>query len=438
MKANLVIPPFILVHILLLKAVECRSLLSVDPPREQLTRTRRDDVDDDYEDYAESTSIDLMSATLSADEMRQYILPASLPMSPESEESIQLTDQSNHAPEYMMELYKQYSSKRLASPESSIVRSFTNINQGEGKLPLFPPICTSATLTAQQSRVHTMIFNITSISLEEVVDLAELRLFTLVEKDRNAYIGVDRKVSVFEVIPANDQPYKLVNSKHIYGRNSNWETFDVTSAVKRWVNDVTSVQILEIRIENVFHSVSFGELDIDARPKTRTEPLLVVFSSEYSKRRLHMKERHEMVTHEMDSFDLMGDLNGTQANQSESNTLQQRFKRKANKKGTVCRRRPLYIQFSDIGWDRWIIAPQGYQAYQCAGKCFFPFSDYLSPTKHSIIQTLLNSKNPKKASRACCVPTKLDSISILYVDEMGVVTFKYTYDGMVVKECGCR
>ncbi|XP_033731896.1 bone morphogenetic protein 10-like [Pecten maximus] len=433
MKTNVVIPPFILVHILLLKAVECRSLLSVDPPRgsEQLARTRRDDVDDDYEEYDDVSYMDIMSTPLSADDMHQFILPASLPLSQETEESIQLPDQSNQAPEYMMELYKQYSSKRLASPESSIVRSFTNINQGE-------ETSGGTSFTERQSRVHTMIFNITSIALDEVIDLAELRLFTLVEKDRNAYIGVDRKVSVFEVIPVNDQPYKLINSKHIYGRNSNWETFDVTSAVKRWVEDISSVQILEIRIENVFHSVSYGEMDIDARPKTRTEPLLVVFSSEYSKTKLHMKERHEMVTHEMDSYDFVGDMNGTHSNQSESNTLQQRYKRRAHKKGTVCRRRPLYIQFSDIDWDRWIIAPQGYQAYQCVGKCYFPFSDYLSPTKHSIIQTLLSSKSPKKASRACCVPTKLDPISILYVDELGIVTFKYKYDGMVVKECGCR
>lgn len=433
MKANVVIPPFILVHILLLKAVvECRSLLSVDPPRgsEQLTRTRRDDIDIEYEDYDDVSYMDIMPKPFIVDDMRQFVLPPSLPLSQESEESIQLPDLSNQAPEYMMELYKQYSSKRLASPESSIVRSFTNINQGDE--------ISGNTFTERQSRVHTMIFNITSISLDEVVDLAELRLFTLVENDRNAYIGVDRKVSVFEVIPVNDQPYKLINSKHIYGRNSNWETFDVTSAVKRWVADINSVQILEIRIENVFHSVSYGEMDIEARPKTRTEPLLVVFSSEYSKSKLHMKERHEMVTHEMDSFDIMGDINGTQTNHTESNILQKRFKRRANKKGTVCRRRSLYIQFSDIDWDRWIIAPQGYQAYQCVGKCYFPFSDYLSPTKHSIIQTLLNSKNPQKANRACCVPTKLDPISILYVDELGVVTFKYKYDGMVVKECGCR
>jgi len=79
-----------------------------------------------------------------------------------------------------------------------------------------------------------------------------------------------------------------------------------------------------------------------------------------------------------------------------------------------------------------------WQAYECTGRCYFPLSDHLTPTKHAIVQTLLNANYPRKAGRACCVPTRLDPISILYVDDQGTVTYKYKYDGMVVAECGCR
>lgn len=51
---------------------------------------------------------------------------------------------------------------------------------------------------------------------------------------------------------------------------------------------------------------------------------------------------------------------------------------------------------------------------------------------------MLNAAYSKKASETCCVPTKLEPISILYVDDQGIVTYKYKYDGMVVAECGCR
>ena len=72
------------------------------------------------------------------------------------------------------------------------------------------------------------------------------------------------------------------------------------------------------------------------------------------------------------------------------------------------------------------------------GKCYVPIGAHLSPTKHAIIQTLVHAAHPKRASRACCVPTKLEPISILYLDENNVITYKYHYDGMVVAECGCR
>ena len=67
-----------------------------------------------------------------------------------------------------------------------------------------------------------------------------------------------------------------------------------------------------------------------------------------------------------------------------------------------------------------------------------PIGAHLSPTKHAIIQTLVHAAYPKYVARACCVPTKLEPISILYLDENNVITYKYHYDEMVVAECGCR
>lgn len=79
-----------------------------------------------------------------------------------------------------------------------------------------------------------------------------------------------------------------------------------------------------------------------------------------------------------------------------------------------------------------------FQAYQCVGKCVYPLSDHLTPTKHAIIQTLLYSIQPTKTQRSCCVPTKLDSISVLYLDSRGILTYRLSYKDMVVAECGCR
>ncbi|XP_054153976.1 uncharacterized protein LOC128952585 isoform X2 [Oppia nitens] len=102
-----------------------------------------------------------------------------------------------------------------------------------------------------------------------------------------------------------------------------------------------------------------------------------------------------------------------------------------------CRRHSLYVDFSDVGWNDWIVAPPGYQAYYCSGECPFPLSDHLNSTNHAIVQTLVNSVNPSAVPKACCIPTELSPISMLYVDEYDKVVLK-NYQDMVVEGCGCR
>lgn len=38
----------------------------------------------------------------------------------------------------------------------------------------------------------------------------------------------------------------------------------------------------------------------------------------------------------------------------------------------VCARRYLRVDFADIGWSEWILAPKAFDAYYCAGACGFP------------------------------------------------------------------
>ncbi|CAM9710171.1 unnamed protein product [Lampetra planeri] len=102
-----------------------------------------------------------------------------------------------------------------------------------------------------------------------------------------------------------------------------------------------------------------------------------------------------------------------------------------------CGRRQLRVNFKELGWDDWIIAPLDYDAYLCEGVCDFPLRSHLEPTNHAIIQTLLNSLEPDATPPSCCVPTKLSPISILYIDAGNNVVYKQ-YEGMVVEACGCR
>lgn len=103
----------------------------------------------------------------------------------------------------------------------------------------------------------------------------------------------------------------------------------------------------------------------------------------------------------------------------------------------VCKRRRLHIQFKDVGWQHWVIAPQGYMANYCHGECPYPLSESLNGTNHAILQTLVHSTDPGQTPQPCCVPIKLSPISMLYYDNNENVVLRH-YDDMVVDECGCR
>ncbi|NXP42155.1 GDF3 factor, partial [Leiothrix lutea] len=103
----------------------------------------------------------------------------------------------------------------------------------------------------------------------------------------------------------------------------------------------------------------------------------------------------------------------------------------------LCKPRRLYISFSDVGWEKWIIAPQGYLANYCRGDCPFPLAAELNSTNHAVLQTMVHSLDPQGTPQPCCVPVRLSPISILYYDNSDNVVLRH-YEDMVVDECGCR
>lgn len=105
-----------------------------------------------------------------------------------------------------------------------------------------------------------------------------------------------------------------------------------------------------------------------------------------------------------------------------------------NKRG--CQMRSLFVSFKDLGWQEWIIAPEGYEAFYCQGECSFPLSNHMNATNHAIVQTLVHLMS-HGVPKPCCAPTKLSGISVLYFDESTNVILK-KFRKMVVKSCGCH
>lgn len=260
-------------------------------------------------------------------------------------------------------------------------------------------------------------------------------------------------------------------TKHIHAKDNSWVSFDLTQVVILWRKSGYTTHRLEVHIQSlgadeegaiqeaIESGKSVAEVDMDRSVEGQHNSVMIVFSDDQTRDPKEDKQQlSQMTEHEngipanmiMTQQPLYGHANinsdrPEQDVQVEPSVLElrsslihdtpSRMRRSASSES--CRRTPLFVDFKDIGWDSWIIHPLGYEAYKCNGVCTTPMTSEVSPTKHAIVQTRLSLRRPERVSAACCVPTKLEPISLLYLDN-GVITLNHEYEGMVVAECGCR
>ncbi|XP_037931830.1 protein screw [Teleopsis dalmanni] len=102
----------------------------------------------------------------------------------------------------------------------------------------------------------------------------------------------------------------------------------------------------------------------------------------------------------------------------------------------TCTKLNFTVDFDQIKLGHWVIAPKKFDAYLCGGECNFPLGSQMNATNHAIVQTLMHLKKPN-LPKPRCVPTVLDSISILhYINEDSFNLSKYPRS--VVRQCGCH
>ncbi|XP_008292816.1 inhibin subunit beta Aa [Stegastes partitus] len=106
----------------------------------------------------------------------------------------------------------------------------------------------------------------------------------------------------------------------------------------------------------------------------------------------------------------------------------------------VCCKRQFYVNFKDIGWNDWIIAPPGYHANYCEGECPSHVASITGSTLsfHSTVIShyRMRGYSPFQNLRSCCVPTRLRAMSMLYYNEEQKI-IKKDIQNMIVEECGC-
>ncbi|XP_062898652.1 growth/differentiation factor 6-A [Mobula hypostoma] len=333
---------------------------------------------------------------------------------------------------FMMTMYRTYSAAEKLGLNASIFRatksantisSFVDQAEDESSHPHF--------------KKQNYLFDVATLSDKEELVGAELRILRKPAEDSGKTPPGLYDIELYSCFTRGSSP-KLLESRRLDMYHSNkraWEVFDVwevfTLPHPAQLCFEIKVTSCKSRFEIDLRQVGLGRF---GRP-LQERAVLVVFTRTRKKENLFSEMKQERKS--SDGSDEGGRLLFKGRRKRRTAFANRHGKRHGKRSKSRCSRKPLHVNFKELGWDDWIIAPLDYEAYHCEGVCDFPLRSHLEPTNHAIIQTLMNSMDPNSTPPSCCVPTKLSPISILYIDAGNNVVYKQ-YEDMVVESCGCR
>ncbi|XP_056129444.1 bone morphogenetic protein 7-like [Lampris incognitus] len=276
-------------------------------------------------------------------------------------------------------------------------------------------------------------FDLSRIPEGEAVTAAEFRIYK--EYVRERFENETFRVSVYQVLqePSNrEADFFLLDQRVVWAAEEGWLVFDLTVTSNHWLVNPDQNLGLHLLLED-----SDGERVnprlvgmVGSNGPQDKQPFMVAFfkATEVRFRNVRSAYGHK-ARHSNRSKPQKSAQDALKAAETATDNLSNA------KQG--CKKHELYVSFRDLGWQDWIIAPEGYAAYYCEGECAFPLNSYMNATNHAIVQTLVHFINPETVPKPCCAPTQLHGISVLYFDDNSNVILK-KYRNMVVKACGCH
>ncbi|KAJ8932966.1 hypothetical protein NQ318_004477 [Aromia moschata] len=186
--------------------------------------------------------------------------------------------------------------------------------------------------------------------------------------------------------------------------NSGWQKIDLTETVRSWLSESGRHEKLRLFVDCSCCSNWRVHLFNADRSDTRSNPnrpFLVIHTDPSTAKRVRRR-----------AIDCSADS------------------------GNQCCKQRFYVSFKALGWDNWVIAPQGYYANYCRGDCGHHRTPDTYVTYHTHVIEGMRQTQHLSGMTPCCAPLKFSSMSMIYYGA-GSTLIKRDLPKMVVDECGC-
>ncbi|NXH17307.1 GDF9 factor, partial [Bucco capensis] len=95
------------------------------------------------------------------------------------------------------------------------------------------------------------------------------------------------------------------------------------------------------------------------------------------------------------------------------------------------------LSFSQLKWDKWIIAPNRYSPQYCKGDCPRVVGHRYGSPVHTMVQNIIYEKLDPSVPKPSCVPAEYSPLSVLTIEPDGSIVYK-EYEDMIATRCTCR
>ncbi|KAK7135135.1 hypothetical protein R3I93_018288 [Phoxinus phoxinus] len=335
-----------------------------------------------------------------------------------------------HLPTYMMHLYRHFRLNQTRPVESMEHEHADTIKSILSKSVI------------NQDRHYITHFDLSSVLSERQIQSAELRI-RIPRETHQTNITVEIRHQ--QDVPCNQRQSCLENQSlgqlsgsSLMSVSHNWRVYNVTHLLLDWIGPKLSEK-RRVKAKRAVRILQNGPKHLDG---IRHRAMLLVFSQTSSElgepdkaSLLHTAEKSKFL------FNSEGkEIRREKLQKSRRGRRGQPMRNPEPLKTSVdrsamCRRVDMHVDFNQIGWGSWIVFPKKYNAFRCEGSCPNPLGEELHPTNHAYMQSLLKYYHPSRAPAACCAPTKMSPLSMLYY-ENGELILRH-HEDMLVEECGC-